>query len=155
AIHYALGAEWRADSLGMEYLEIDSTLFYRDNFDLVNTTSKERIDEEGNRQPLVYENKGKGRAYGLELLLRHHPQNNFFGWLAYTLSRSERLDRKTNKWTLFNQDQTHILPLVAGYNLPWNIDLSARFRVVTGNPSTPVVGSVLDIDADMYRPIYG
>lgn len=155
AIHYALGAEWRPAGLGLEQLELDSTLFYRDNFDLVSTTAAQTIDEEGNRQPVVYDNSGKGRAFGLELLVRHHPHNNFFGWIAYTLSRSERLHRETGEWTLFNQDQTHILTLVAGYNLPWNIDISARFRLVSGNPITPVVGSVLDIDADSYRPVYG
>ena len=33
----------------------------------------------------------RGSAYGLELVARHDFANNFTGWLAYTLSRSERL----------------------------------------------------------------
>ncbi|MEI7680798.1 MAG: hypothetical protein WCK07_15465, partial [Betaproteobacteria bacterium] len=33
---------------------------------------------------------GYGRAYGAELLLRHKLTKNFFGWVAYSLSRYER-----------------------------------------------------------------
>lgn len=150
AMHYALGAEWRP----RDYLELDTTLFYRDNYDLVSSTDAETIDEEGNREPVVLDNDGEGRAYGWEVLLRHYPRNNFFGWVAYTLSRSELLNRD-DEWVPFNFDQTHILTLVAGYNLPWNLDVSARFRLVTGNPDTPVVGAAFDADSDSYSPIRG
>lgn len=152
AIHYALGAEWRPQ----DHLEVDTTLFYRDNRDLVLATSAQRTDADGNREALNFDNLGLGRAYGWELLLRHYPKNNFFGWVAYTLSRSERLTPDSDEWVAFNFDQTHILTLVAGYNLPWwNIDVSGRFRLVTGNPETPVVGAAFDADADTYRRIFG
>ena len=36
-----------------------------------------------------FSSTGQGRAYGLELWLRHHVTEHFYGWLAYTLSRSE------------------------------------------------------------------
>ena len=89
------------------------------------------------------------------LLLRHYPHKRFFGWLAYTLSRSERLNLDTNEYQVFSFDQTHILTGVAGYNLPKNFDVSLRFRYVTGNPYTPIVGSVFDADEDNYRPVNG
>ncbi|WP_158542663.1 TonB-dependent receptor domain-containing protein [Lujinxingia litoralis] len=152
AMHYAVGAEWQPRA----HLELDATLYYRDSFDLVNTTSAEAINEEtGEAEPVIYDNEGQGRSYGLELLLRHYPKDKFFGWLSYTLSRSERLNLKSGEWDPYGYDQTHILTMVAGYNLPWNLDLSARFRVVTGNPQTPVVGAVFDADSDGYRPRYG
>ena len=151
AMHYAIGAEWTPN----DYIELDTTLFYRDSFDLVSNTSAETIDEDGNRQAIIFDNAGEGRAYGWEILLRHQPRNNFFGWIAYTLSRSERLNRNTGEWDLFSFDQTHILTLIAGYNLPWNLDLTGRFRVVTGNPDTPVVGAAFDADADTYRRQFG
>ena len=43
-------------------------------------------------RPLIYDNGGKGRVYGLELVARHEFANDFTGWLAYTLSRAERRD---------------------------------------------------------------
>lgn len=151
AIHYALGAEWQP----ADHLEVDTTLFYRDNYDLVSQTSAEELDDDGNRQPLIFDNAGEGRAYGWELLLRHYPRDGFFGWVSYTLSRSERLDRDTGEWQLFDSDQTHILTLVAGYDLPWNLNISGRFRLVTGNPQTPIVGASFDADSDTYRPRRG
>lgn len=152
AMHYALGGEWRP----LDHIELDVTGFYRDVFDLVNSTSTFVIDDEtGEADYDFYANDGQGRAYGLEFLLRHYPNKRFFGWIAYTLSRSERLDLDTNEWVLFGFDQTHILTAVAGYNLPYNIDVSARFRLTTSNPYTPIVGSVYDAEEDTYRPLDG
>jgi TonB family protein len=151
AIHYALGSEWRP----LDYLEVDATLFYRSMYDLVETTSAVTTNEEGEAENLVFNNAGEGRAYGLELMLRHYPQDHFFGWLAYTLSRAERFDPVDQEYHLFRYDQTHILTLVAGYNLPWQIDISGRFRLVTGSPYTPISGAVWDADQDDYEAVYG
>ena len=35
--------------------------------------------------------------------------HNFFGWISYTLSRSERKDASATDYRLFDGDQTHIL----------------------------------------------
>ena len=151
AIHYGFGAEWQP----LEYIEVDTSVFYRANSDLVEVTSAERIDDEGRRQPLIYDNEGRGRAYGWEVLLRHYPRDKFFGWISYTLSRSELFNRNRGEWVPFRVDQTHILTLLAGYTLPGNFDVSARFRLVSGNPETPIVGATYDADADFYRPQRG
>ena len=37
-----------------------------------------------------YSSLGYGRAYGAEILLRRKLTKNFFGWVAYSLSRFER-----------------------------------------------------------------
>jgi TonB family protein len=152
AIHYAVGGEWKPNN----YLEIDSTLFYRDMYDLVTQSSETSLNPDtGAIEREIFNNKGVGRAYGLEFLLRHYPHNRFFGWLGYTLSRSERLNLQTGEFDLYQFDQTHILTLVAGYNLPWNLDISGRFRFVTGNPFTPVIGGNLDVDNDRYVRVFG
>ncbi|WP_168210507.1 TonB family protein [Persicimonas caeni] len=151
AMHYAVGSEWRI----LDYVELDSTLFFRDMFDLVEPTSAVNISDDGTAENVLYNNLGEGRAYGLELLLRHYPQNRFFGWVSYTLSRAERYDPLEDAYEPFRYDQTHILTMVAGYNLPYDIDVSSRFRLVTGTPYTPVVGSVWDADEDDYDPVYG
>jgi TonB family protein len=149
---YAFGTEYSP----IDFLELDATLFYRDLWDLVETTDEVRVDQEsGETEPVIYNNSGQGRAYGLELLVRHQPANKFFGWIAYTLSRAERWEPAEGEWYPFEYDQTHNLTMVAGYNLPKNWDISARFRLVTGNPETPVVGSVWNADQDSYVPIRG
>ncbi len=151
ATHYALGAEWTP----RDHLEVDTTFFLRRNTDLVEPSSDQQLDDDGQRQAQSFTNDGRGRAYGWEILLRHYPRNDFFGWISYTLSRSERLDLDDNEWILFDTDQTHILTLVGGYSLPRNVDVSARFRLVSGNPDTPIVGATFDADQDAYRPRRG
>jgi hypothetical protein len=106
-------------------------------------------------QPLRYDNNGVGRAYGLELVARHDFAHNFTGWLAYTLSRSERRDSNRAGYRLFDFDQTHILTVLGTYLLPRNWQIGTRFRYVTGNPATPVVGAVFDAGRDQYDAVYG
>jgi outer membrane receptor for ferrienterochelin and colicin len=162
AVHYAAGAEWKI----LEYLDLDTTLFFRDMFDLVNSTGDVKAAGDSDAgsnstgdsaavESVIYDNAGQGRAYGLELLLRHYPREKFFGWIAYTLSRAERWDPLQESYHPFDHDQTHILTTVAGYNLPWELDVSARFRLVTGTPYTPVAGSVFEADRGRYVTVYG
>jgi len=99
------------------------------------------------------DNSGTGRIYGLEVAGRWRPGGAFSGFLSYTLSRSER--NEGGKWRLFDYDQTHILTLAGSYKLGHGWEVGSTFRLVSGNPETPVIGSVYDADIDTYRPIYG
>ena len=76
----------------------------------------------------------------------------FTGWLAYTLSRAERRDSGSTEDRLFDFDQTHILTAVASYLLPRNWQIGGRYRLVTGNPRTPVVGAVYNSSHRSLRP---
>jgi len=102
-----------------------------------------------------YTNTGVGRIFGLEFIVRHLPVDRFFGWVSYTLSRSERNDDPDDPdqfWYPYEYDQTHILVATAGYRLPRSWEISAKFQNVTGNPYTPYSGGVADIDQDLYTP---
>ena len=99
------------------------------------------------------DNAGTGRVYGLEVAGRWSPGGKLAGFLSYTLSRSER--NENGRWRPFDYDQTHILTVAGMYKLGRGWELGSTFRLVTGNPETPVVGSVFDADIDAYRPIYG
>ncbi len=95
-------------------------------------------------------NDGVGRAYGVEVMVRHDPVGKLFGWISYTLSKSERRDYPGDDWYNYDYDQTHNLVGVAGYKLPWQVEVSARFQYTTGNPTTPYSLGVYDIDQDSY-----
>jgi TonB family protein len=99
-------------------------------------------------------NDGIGRIYGGEASAKLRPTEKSSGFLSYTLSRSERNDHGT-EWRLFNWDQTHILTIAGAYRLGHSWDLSGTFRYVTGNPITPVVGSIYNANSDTYKPVYG
>lgn len=80
---------------------------------------------------------GKGRAYGIEWLLKKKT-GRLSGWLAYTLSKSERqVDGiNNNQWYNTRQDRTHDISIVALYELSKKWSLSANWVFATGNAVT-------------------
>lgn len=81
----------------------------------------------------------KGRAYGIETMLRRQNHSGGpYGWLAYTLSRSER--KKDGEWVPYDFDRTHLVNVVAGLPLPRNWDLSLRLQYQSGKPATTTAG---------------
>ncbi len=76
-----------------------------------------------------------GRAYGLEILLRRRLGEDLFGWIAYTLGRSER-DYRSGRAT-DDFDQTHVLNLVLSWDVGRGWRLGARFHLRSGRPYTP------------------
>lgn len=135
-------------------IHVDAQL-YLTNRDLVVQNSdrlRSRDDGSGEVDPLFYDNGGRGSTLGAELMLRHEITEHFYGWIAYTLSRTvEDLDDDDDRWWLTDFDQTHILTVVAQTNLPWAFTLGARFRVVTGTPTNMPLGSVHDLDTTNYN----
>lgn len=98
---------------------------------------------------------GKGRAYGAEAMIRLYPTEHLFAWLAYTLSRAERLDPKTGRWYPFSYDQTHNLDVIVSWQLGESVRFGGRARWVTGDPFTPDEGGVYDVDQGSWTPIPG
>jgi TonB family protein len=144
AIHGSLGVEQElADGL-----EVSVEGFYKKLNDLIVARADE-TQAIGAR----FENTGSGRVYGAETLLRYKPRGWLSGFIAYTLSRSERKDNEDAAFTTFEWDQTHILSVVGSADLGRGWTLGARFRYVTGTPFTPNAGSYLDLDAGAYAPI--
>lgn len=140
-----------ASSLGWEQdigqaVQVEAEVFYKalDNL-IVSNPDFQSLDDQ------FFTNDGIGRAYGVEILARHAPIGRFFGWLSYTLSRSERRDQPDEAWYPFDFDQTHIFVATGGYELPWDIEVSAKVEYVTGNPTTPYALGVYDVDQDSYQ----
>jgi hypothetical protein len=70
------------------------------------------------------------------------------------LSRSERR-AEDGDFVLFDYDQPHNLALALGYVLGSGWLASSTFRLVSGNPQTPVQSALYAVDDDQYLPIYG
>ncbi|MEI9951592.1 MAG: TonB-dependent receptor [Pseudomonadota bacterium] len=100
-------------------------------------------------------NAGEGRSYGAQFLLRHELAKGFFGWVAYTILRSERRDAGSSSWRLFDFDQTHVFTALASYDLGKGFDVGVRGRYASGYPRTPVVGSYFDSRTATYQPVLG
>jgi len=95
-------------------------------------------------------NVGEGRAFGVETLLRYKPDDRFFGFLAYTLSRSVRKDSPDEPERLFNFDQTHILTAIGSYRLGNGWEIGARFRFISGSLNTPQTYGFYDATVGSY-----
>jgi len=74
----------------------------------------------------------QGRAYGVELMIRSDRRRRLHGWLAYTLSWSERA--VDGAWGPSDWDQRHILNLLASYHLKRRTSVGVRFHYNSGRP---------------------
>jgi TonB family protein len=85
-----------------------------------------------------------GRAYGLEFLLRRKSTTGVFGWVSYTLSRSERYHPAVGStpgfWAPYDYDRTHLVNVVAGLPLRRNWDIGVRLTYQSGKPTTTTAG---------------
>jgi TonB family protein len=99
---------------------------------------------------------GIGRIYGLEVSGRIQPQGrDYFGYLSYTLSRSERRDHLDQDWRLFDFDQTHIFTAAYVHQLPRGWELGGTLRIVSGNPFSSIPGAARDLSSGVYTPLPG
>jgi TonB family protein len=135
-----------------EAVSLDATLYYLRRHSVAVGSSRPAADGGVER----YAPHGRARGYGLEILLKHRPTRNFYGWIAYTLARSE--DRRlwggegtppTTPYRPTEFDQTHNLIVVASRQL------GAACRLVTGVPETAVLGAFLDVDYGDWDPVNG
>ena len=146
AIHVSAGASYKLTGT----LVLETVGFYKRLYDLVARS--------GLPSPPVGQSLGQtgiGRSYGGQVLLRQELAKGFFGWLSYSLIRSERKDRPDSNWRLFDYDQTHVLALLASYEITHGFQAGARFRYTTGAPRTPVIGAYFNTTAQQYEPIFG
>ncbi len=144
--HSSLGLEQRI----LDGLSVELVGFYK------------WLDRQVIRNPLAftdgaapeYLNGGTGIIGGLELLVKAE-LHGFTGWLAYTYQRSLRRDGPGAQERPFSFDQPHILTAVGTYDFGSGWSAGLRFRLVSGNPATPVVGAVYDATSDAWVPLYG
>lgn len=157
---HELGVEQRVGTSGT----IDWTGFYKGLDKLI----VQNPDAGNAATDPIYVNEGIGRIYGMEIMLRKALVDRWFGWISYTLSKSERNDyparsvqrtadgvitRGPDAWYDYDFDQTNILTMIGGYRLPRDFEVSGRFQHVTGNPYTPYALAVQDLDSDSWAPI--
>lgn len=139
------GFEWRI----VDRLSLDVQGFYRFQSKVPGFSGDTEVVD-GNIRVVGFAPEGQRRAFGMEVLLKLEKRWGLFGWIAYTLSRSQFRGEGEDWQTDFFFDQTHNLNLVASYELPFNMFLSARFRYVTGGGLPRTVARWYDADADEY-----
>lgn len=153
ARHFTVGAETRFT----DAISLDVNVYYKQLFDQVRQVLTSGLGSDVNipGASTRFASTGYGRAYGAEILLRHKLTKNFFGWVAYSLSRFERDGYGGQQWSPGPLDQPHNLIVVASYKLPFEITVGGRFRYASGPLVTPIVASLYDVDGNYYYPLPG
>jgi TonB family protein len=146
AVHSSAGANFKLTPT----LTFDIVGFYKQLYDLV---SRSELPSPPIGRALTQD--GEGRSFGGQVLLRQELVKGFFGWITYSLIRSERRDHPDHEWRLFDYDQTHVLAVLGSYQLGHGFEVGARFRYTTGAPRTPVNGAFFDVQTDLYQPTFG
>jgi TonB family protein len=161
---YMIGAERQI----IEGLRVDVQLYYKWLFDQVQT-SQAVVTRDGQQVAERYNNGGLGRSYGVEILLRQELTKRLFGWISYSLEKTELCSANfsisgvrpncgpfgSGGWTPFPLDQPHHLIAVLSYKLPEDFIVGIRVQYSSGNPVTPVANTVYDADGDIYFPVPG
>lgn len=158
ARHATLGHEWRlGDRLSLKVEGYHNT--------------QRKIPSPTDSLGLNFVPDTDARMYGVEFMLRHEPNERFFGWISYSLGRAERRharrpsldigpDWDPADWVLYGHDQTHHLEAVASWNLRGNWSLGGRLQYVSGVPTIPLLSYTsgqfeFDADTGDYLPIGG
>ena len=146
ALHASAGLAYKLTPT----LTLESVGFFKHYYDLV---SRSALPTPPIAQALTQD--GSGRSYGGQLLLRQEVKKGFFGWLTYSLIRSERRDHPGLPYRLFDFDQTHVFGILASYDLGHGWEVGSRFRYTSGVPRTPVIGAFLNNGTGLYEPVFG
>lgn len=85
--------------------------------------------------------QGRGRAYGLELMVRKNA-GRFSGWISYTLAWSRRQFDELNggEWFASRYDRRHNGALVAQYAITPRLSVSGVWEYISGSKFTPIIG---------------
>ena len=79
----------------------------------------------------------RGRAYGLEVMLRWFGMGRFTALASYTWYRSQFEDPATGIYIPSAWDYRHLFTLSGTYKLPKNWDIGLKFRLMGGAPYPP------------------
>lgn len=147
ALHVLTGSEVRI----LPELTAEATFFHTRSEDLVARNASATPAES---EALL--GTGEGRSSGAQFLLRKDKgKGRVFGWVAYTLLRSERKDGEASSYRLFDYDQTHVLTALGSYDLGRGFEVGARVRLASGFPRTPVTGTFYDVRRNQVEPTLG
>lgn len=102
-----------------------------------------------------YDNSGYGTAKGFDIMLKGRLPFDIEGWISYGFIDTER------KWMDYDQlrrsdyDITHNLTIVTKYSITPLWQVGINYKIATGRPFTPIIGSNFIENRDIYEPIYG
>lgn len=147
-------------------LELSAEIYYNDLRNMIRYQEGIGYLKQKNRSWQDYILTGKGRAYGLDIMLNKN-SGALNGWISYSLSRSERSydEIQDGIWFPFEYDRRHKLNVVADYTFKTKEShkflkvLALNFTYASGNyttlgqqvyPALPMPGGILGDRGDSW-----
>ncbi len=140
AMHYILGYEFNKD--GNYIFRVEG--YYKNYNNLVLLDNRD----------FYYHSQGEGNVKGVDVFLKAKIQNKFTGWISYAYCDSKRKQFEALTLVPANYDIPHTLSVVGSYNITDQLVIGATYKLSTGKPFTPVIGSEYDPALNVYKPIY-
>jgi vitamin B12 transporter len=143
AVHYILGYELNKME-GLLMFRVEA--YYKDYKNLVLLDSTKYFYN--------YFSGGTGRAKGVDVFLKSRITNKYSTWLSYAYTDSKRNQLDYGGLISADYDITHALTYVMTYNITDVFAVGMTYKISTGKPYTPVVGSSYDSTQSVYVPQY-
>ena len=126
--HYIMELEHELSS----QTEFKFATYYKD--------SQKLITEDGVSN---FRNQGTAFVGGVEAFLRHRIPDKFFGWISYAYTHAERREHPDAAYRPYLFDNTHIVSIVANYNLSPDFEIGAKWQYLSGTAEAPISSIVL------------
>jgi carboxypeptidase-like protein len=140
AIHYSLSYDQKINKINSFRLEA----YYKDY---------DQFPLEHNLKHYV--SQGYGYAAGIDAILKGKLSSKLDGWISYGFIKTKRKWMDFESLTNSSFDITHNISIVARYNITSMWQLGTTYKLATGRPYTPIVGSDYRDDLEIYEPKYG
>ena len=135
-VELALPQKITATLTGFRHTLLNLTDFLTTCIDVNGRTSGGSSDSGGGRDFCDINDRTRGTTYGAEVLIKRALTERLGGWIAYTLSRSDRTYRGVTRLSQF--DRPHVLAVVGSLDLGAHWRFGTRFTFVSGRPVTVV-----------------
>jgi hypothetical protein len=142
AVHYILGYEFNINE-GLFLFRTEA--YYKDYSNLV-------LNQQNS---FTYNSEGKGIAKGIDVFLKSSVYNAYSAWISYSYTDSKRSQYNALEISSADYDITHNLTFVSSYNITDYLTAGLTYRISSGKPYTPVIGSIFDSLNNIYIPING
>jgi TonB family protein len=135
-----------------DLLSLDVQAYYNFQWDICRDVPyhEQKGKYESGEKTELWSSDGKARMKGLEIMLRRDMGRRFFGWLAYSLSQSERYSYYEKKWIVYDYNILNNVQLVGQWVLRKNHSLGFRFQYTDGHPYTPKILKYYDATSGKY-----
>ncbi len=88
-------------------------------------------------------NQGAAYVGGVEVFLRHRIPEKFFGWISYAYTHAEQREDTDEYYKPYLFDNTHIVSIVANYNLTKDTEMGLKWQYLSGTSEVPISSLIL------------